>query len=580
MTEQNEKLGSFFNNSFNAFLKAMPEIPALMGIGNIMEFKGLKSGFADYSLQGYEDRIVQISRISEQLHSFDRDSMTPDQQLSYDIYDFFLDYNCFDNQVGKNGDAYVHHSYPIKHKNGVQNDLLILMTNFHDIQDEQDAKAYLSRLSKLKEVLSQLAKGVVAREKKGIILPRVGTDIVLEELKRFLAINVSENNLLVSFRDKLDALSSLDSSIKEDFLAKAEHIIAQDVYPAYENLLAVMTDQSPRCPLQPGAWQLPDGDGYYDYLAKTYTTVDLSVDQIHEIGLQEIKRLHQEMEAGLSASGFYGKPIRELLDALRHDPKYHFPSGDKGRKQILSYYNQLTLDIREKLPQIFDNYPKTDCNVVACPEYLEDKRITNYTPPTIDGTRPGLVELNVGQELLKAKWEMPATAYHEGYPGHHLQLVIAQELEGLPLFRKTIVNSAYIEGWAKYAEILPGRFGFNKDPLCELARKHGELISSVYLAVDTGIHRYRWDREAAIRFYMENAFEDRLAAEYTVDRIIVTPGYTLSYKIGMLKMTQLHDRMKNSLGDQFNIREFHNLVLQNGSIPLFVLENIINNRCR
>ncbi|MEP6809100.1 MAG: DUF885 domain-containing protein, partial [Chthoniobacterales bacterium] len=334
----------------------------------------------------------------------------------------------------------------------------------------------------------------------------------------------------------------------------------------------------PKTTTDDGVWKLPDGAAYYAHLLRENTTTTLNPAEIHALGLAEVARIEGEMRVLLDANGFAGQPIAPALATLTKDPRFLYPNDDTGRAAALAEYTRLIDQALERSKQLFSSIPKAKIEVRRVPEFKEATGPgAYYEGPAMDGTRPGIFYANLRDLSEEPKWSMPTLAYHEGVPGHHFQIATAQELKGLPQFRKLIPFTAYQEGWALYTEWLAKDAGwYEGDPFGDLGRLQAELFRAVRLVVDTGIHAQRWTREQAIAYMLEHTGMGEKEVTSEIERYIVAPGQACAYKVGMLKIQELRKRAQTELGDKFDQRDFHDVVLKNGALPLEVLEQQVN----
>jgi uncharacterized protein (DUF885 family) len=375
--------------------------------------------------------------------------------------------------------------------------------------------------------------------------------------------------------DKIDA-GTMDQAAKDAVLAAAAAEVESSVYPAYRELIAYFESIQPKATSNDGAWSLPDGKEYYDYEVRSNTTTTMSAEEIHEIGVREVARIAAEMDAILVAAGYTEGTIGARVRALGDDPSQLYPDTPEGREQILKEYMRIIAEINAGLDDWFATMPKAGVQVQRVPEFSQATAPgAYYQPPSLDGARPGTFYANLRNVNEVTKFGMRTLAYHEAVPGHHFQIAIAQELQGLPIFRRMIPFTAYAEGWALYSEQVAWEAGFQDNPLDNLGRLQAEMFRAVRLVVDTGLHAKRWTREQAIGYMIDytGMGDDEVAAE--IERYLVLPGQALAYKVGMMKILDLRERARAELGDKFDIRAFHDVVLKNGSMPLTVLEGVV-----
>jgi uncharacterized protein (DUF885 family) len=368
------------------------------------------------------------------------------------------------------------------------------------------------------------------------------------------------------------------ASIPEDaqrrYTAQAQKLIRREIVPAYRRFHRFfVNDYLPACPDEVGAWKQPRGDTFYAWAARRFTTTPLTPDQIHDIGLAEVERIRAEMEAIREGVGFDGD-LQAFFAHLRSDPQFYYASGE----ELLEAYQALSKRVDPELPRLFGRIPRLPYGVRPIPDNIApDTTTAYYLPGAADGTRAGWYYVNLYKPETRPKYEMEALTLHEAMPGHHFQIALAQELDGLPQFRRSSRGmTAFVEGWGLYAESLGEELGFYRDPYAKFGALTYEMWRAVRLVVDTGLHHKRWSRQQAIDFFMANAAKSELDIVNEIDRYIAWPGQALAYKIGELKIRELRTRAEQKLGDRFDVRTFHDRVLGNGAIPLDVLERQID----
>jgi uncharacterized protein (DUF885 family) len=382
----------------------------------------------------------------------------------------------------------------------------------------------------------------------------------------------ADSPLLADFRTKVKALA-VDEARRESLLARAEIALLTSVEPAYKSVITWAQAMQQQATDDDGIWKLPDGATYYDYLLENFTTTKLTAAEIHAIGLREVARLHEDMRKVMKEVGFEGD-LKQFFEFMRTDERFYYPDTAAGRAAWLADANGHIAAMRAKLPELFVTVPKSDI-VVRAVEPFREKSAGKafYQRPSLDGTRPGVFYGNLYQMKEMPKFELEALVYHEAIPGHHMQNAVATEEQSLPRFRRAGGYSAYSEGWGLYSERLGKEMGFYTDPWSEFGRLALELHRAVRLVVDTGLHAQRWTREQTIRYHVENSPTGEEAAIRATERYILNPGQATAYMIGMLKIVELRERAAAALGPRFDLREFHDLVLRTGGVPLTVLES-------
>ena len=419
--------------------------------------------------------------------------------------------------------------------------------------------------------------GLNIREDKGILLPGLALKKVIDGMQEFVDLPAQENSLYFTFKEKLEKLEDLDDATREELLSDTEKQIIERVYPAYQLMIDYFKSLESKVTDDHGVWKFPNGDEFYAYMLKNHTTTNYTPEQVHNIGLSEVARIDLEMREILDGLDFPNdSSIGYYIDSLSKDAKYLFPNNDEGRAAAIAEYERLITEISNNLDDVFDVRPKAAVEVRRVPEFREKTAAgAYYNAPAMDGSRPGIFFANLRDMNEIIQWGMATLAYHEAVPGHHFQIAIQRELEGLPTFRTVLPFTAYSEGWALYAERLAWEYGFHEDPLTNLGRLQAEQFRAVRLVVDTGIHFKRWTRDQAIKFMREHTGMPLGEVITEIERYIVTPGQACAYKIGMMKILELREKARSVMGENFDIREFHNVILKNGSMPLEILEQVV-----
>jgi uncharacterized protein (DUF885 family) len=448
----------------------------------------------------------------------------------------------------------------------------------HQVNSVEDAENYISRLHKVKVKFEQNLEGLKLREQKGIIPPRFVIDRVLEEMTEFVSKPVEENILYSSLQKKLTDAEGISPDDQTRLLSLAKEEIISSVHPAYQLFINYFERVADKATNDDGIWKLPDGDIVYAQALKFFTTTDYSADYIHDIGLKDVDRIQLEIMAILQKENYdVSQGFTSAIESLAAEEKFYYPDTKEGREQILIDYQTILDEINVGLDSAFRIRPKASMKVRRIPEFKEKTAPgAYYQQPSIDGSRPGMFFANLYDIKATPKYSMRTLAYHEGIPGHHFQIAIAMELEGMPLFRRMSPFTAYTEGWALYTERLAWDLGFQDDPFDNIGRLQAELFRAVRLVVDTGIHHKRWTRQEAIDYMVANTGMAQSDVVSEIERYIVMPGQATSYKVGMMKILELRDKAKSSLGDKFDLRDFHDVILKNGAVPLDILTRLVD----
>ncbi len=471
------------------------------------------------------------------------------------------------------------YSYPVNQMFGTHSQVPSLLINQHSISDEQDAKAYIARLNAVPALFSQLQQQLAQRAEAGIIAPKFVFPHVIsasENVIKGAPFDTGEpSTLLADFTKKVAALA-LDENSKKLLIDEATVALLTSVKPAYTSLISYLQQLEQQADTVDGVWRFKDGEQFYNNALKRTTTTDLTAAQIHQLGLDEVARIHSEMRAIMQQTGFDGD-LKAFFDFMQNDPQFYYPDTAEGKAAYLAEATAVIDHMRTRLDELFLVKPKAEMIVKAVEPFREQTAgKAFYQQPSMDGSRPGIYYANLYRMSDMPKYELEALAYHEGIPGHHMQLAIAQELTEMPKFRRFGGYTAYIEGWGLYTELLPKEIGLYQDPYSDFGRLAMELWRACRLVVDTGIHAKQWSREQAIQYLLDNTPNTETAIEKAIERYIVMPSQATAYKIGMIKIIELREKAKTALGDKFDIRKFHDVVLKNGAVPLDVLEQLVD----
>lgn len=506
------------------------------------------------------------------LQRYNREELSGQKAISYDIMEWRLT-----NRV--DGEPWLFYGFPVTQMGGVHRGLPVFMENTHRVIHEKSARRYIERLEAFKTKFGQITESVNYRAEIGVIPPILVFDHVLTQMYAFVSMPPQENPLYTGFESKIDALpeipDDLKSSLKEDVIAR----IQTHVYPGYQILIEAMENLRDSATADVGVWTLPNGDEYYRHRVRSSLTLDMEPDTIHAIGLAEVERIQVEMEALFDQLGITEGTVSERFAALETLPDMFYPEEETSFDQIIKDYTAMVELLYEETAPLFNRLPASPIEVRRVPEFTEATAPSaNYTPPSLDGRRPGIFFRNLRNLNEIPKYGMMTLSAHEAVPGHHFQVALQREIENVPSFRQLNNFTAFAEGWALYAERLVWEAGVYKDdPLGDLGRLQAEMFRAVRLVVDTGIHLKRWTREEAIAYMLEHTgmHEDQIISE--VERYIVMPGQALAYKIGMMHIQNLRSQAESTLGERFDLARFHDVILMNGSLPLQVLTRVVEN---
>ncbi|MCA9693648.1 MAG: DUF885 domain-containing protein [Myxococcales bacterium] len=552
------------------FLEFALDHPMVLSSLRVLEPMGIdfhNDDLDDFSVAATRDRLAQVERALATLRRYDRDAL--DDPLSYDVLEWFL---------ADQADAarFAFHDYPVNQLAGLQSELPDFMINTHQLTDEETAADYVARVERFGVAIDQVLESVTYREQRGVAPPRFVMTRVLEETRAFVRPPTREHVLFTHFAAALAELpvDADDRAALEDRLAAA---LEDVVYPAYGRLIDHYAALEPTASEDDGVWKLPDGAAYYAAMLRHHTTTELGAAEIHAIGLAEVARIQAEMKEILQAEGRDATDFGATMQALAGEPRFLYPDTDDGRAQILADYQAIIDEIDAGMGAVFTLRPTAGVTVERVPEFKQATAPgAYYESAPLDGSKPGVFYVNLRSVAEIPRFGMRTLAYHEAIPGHHYQITVARDLEGVPFFRRIIPFTAYIEGWALYAERVALEQGFERDPYDRLGALQAELFRAVRLVVDTGIHHARWTRAEAIEYMLANTGMPRTDVIAEIERYIVTPGQACAYKVGQLKLLELRARAQAQLGARFELAAFHALVLERGALPLTLLEREVD----
>jgi uncharacterized protein (DUF885 family)/glyoxylase-like metal-dependent hydrolase (beta-lactamase superfamily II) len=555
-------IGAFFESFAKEWMRADPQ-----GATELQYFDGAEQDALDRQLtpatrEYQRQRIALARRGLDQLRAFDRQALSPEDAISYAALEWQLD------DIVR-GEPFLDHKFPYEQFRGVQRQLPDFFANTHPLRNARDAENYLARLEQVGPVLDAATADARALGDKGLLPPSFILDATIAQMERFAAPPAAENYIVRSFADRLPAIAGLEPARRQALVDRATSLVADGVYPAWKRGLALLREQRPKAKDDAGLWRLPQGDASYRQALRHYTTTDLSPDEIHALGLAQVARIESEMDGLLKTLGYTSGSVNERLKKLEADaPEIKDPDP---RAVILADYDHVIRDAEKRCETLFDLRPQAPVVVRREPEFSEANAAAHYTAPARDGSRPGIFWAPLAPRTFRTSDVRRTLAYHEAVPGHHFQIALQQEMPGLARFRQDRVFgglSAFSEGWGLYAEHLAAEQGwYEGDVPGRLVQLGGELMRARRLVVDTGLHAKHWTRQQVIDYGITVA---------ETERYVVMPGQACSYMVGELRLLALRDKMKAALGDRFSLREFHNVVLRTGTVPLDVLEQVVD----
>ncbi|PKI01867.1 DUF885 family protein [Glaciecola sp. 33A] len=564
---ESQTLAAFFAQSREIDLKRSPMAQSYLGIKwDYDKWGDFSEANADETRALMETRLTQASE-------FDVTKLSDPEKLSLSIYKVDLERKLANDQ-------FRHHTYIMDQFSAWHTTVPSFLINIHRIENEEDAQAYISRLNKVAPLFDQVIEQLRIREKLGVMPPAWSYDQMMQAAANVVKGNPfsespADSTIFADFKQKLDA-SELSNAEKSGLIADANTALLTSVKPAYEKLLQELGKQRLLTPEGDGVWRLPNGSAWYQNRLNWFTTTELNAQEVHQIGLDNVERIHELMRGIMQQVKFEGS-LQTFFLFMRNDDQFYYTNTDEGRQRYMTEAKDFIDKMEAKLPEYFGLTPKARMVVKRVEAFREQSAgKAFYQSPSKDGSRPGTYYANLFDMRSMPTYQMEALAYHEGIPGHHMQRAIAQELEGIPEFQKYVTFTAYTEGWGLYTEELGKDMGFYADPYSDFGRLAMELWRACRLVVDTGLHEMQWSREKAIQYLIDNTPNPEADSVKAIERYIAMPGQATAYMIGKLKIMELRDRAQTELGDKFDYRDFHDTILKDGPVPLTVLEESVN----
>ncbi|BDU15208.1 DUF885 domain-containing protein [Lysobacter auxotrophicus] len=575
--DQAETVGSMMDRQTMDEVRRNPELRTLLGLsGDGIDLSGQ---LTDVGLARRAELRARMQGNLDELKRFDPARLTGQERWNYGLLSWF-----YQTQIDLMKPDWTPawlpagaSTYAVDQLFSIPVSLPGFLENQHPVRDEAGAVSYVSRLRAVETKIDQVRANFDMQAKQGVLPPQTAMEGAASQIRALISVDPAKSPLVTSFEPKLAALKLPDAR-RDALLAQAVQAVRDDANPAYARLLARLDEEIAKQPGDRGVWALPDGAAFYDAALRWNTSTNLDADRIHALGVSEVARIEREMDARLRAQGRREGSVGERMSALVTDPRFQYEDTDAGHAALIADIRRNLAKLDPHVPEYFGRTPPQPLDVRAVPKQAEANAPgAYYIQPAMDGSRPGIFFVNFGNLKANTRWSLPTLTYHEGSPGHHFQISIAQTLTDLPMLRRSLNPSAFTEGWALYAEQLGAEMGlYRDDPWGDIGRLRAELFRSVRLVVDTGLHRKRWTPQQAIDYMRAHTGMPESEVRSEVYRYLVQPGQACSYKIGHLKFVELRDRAKRELGDRFDIRAFHDLVLGNGAVPLAVLEASID----
>lgn len=568
VVNESERLEMFFEHTYQEDLKASPLTQSYRGLKwDYDKWDDISDARQSAYIETRRARLIEAN-------GFAQSALSDTQKLSLELFKTAI------NRRLAN-DEFRQHSYIMNQLSAYHTMVPSFLINIHKVSNISDAEAYIARLNGVRLLFDQLIQQLALREQLGIFPPQWSYDQMIQSAHNVIAGNpfeesATDSSLWGDVKQKLNALD-ISNAEKAGLLARAETALRNSVQPAYQKLIATLVSQQAKSPAGDGAWRLPNGDKWYQNRLAWYTTTDLNAEQVHQLGVDNVKRIHAAMRDIMVQVGFTGS-LQEFFVKMRSDDQFYYPASEQGRARYMTEAKAYIDQMKARIPEYFGLVPKADM-VIKRVEAFRERSAGKafYQSPANNGSRPGIYYANLYNMRDMPTYQMEALAYHEGIPGHHMQRAVTQELEGIPNFQKYASFTAYTEGWGLYTEELGKDMGFYQDPYSDFGRLAMELWRACRLVVDTGIHAQRWSRQQAIDYLVKNTPNPENDAVKAIERYIVIPGQATAYMIGKLKIMELRARAQAQLGENFDWRGFHDEILKDGPVPLSILENKVNN---
>ncbi len=565
-------INNYINKATISFAMETPELMTQLGLidNTPLDFHSGKLG--DYTESGEQKQLAKLRKARAGLDKYGPEGLEGQELLSYEIVAWF-----FDDLIRQA--EFEHGGYRVNQISGVTVDMPQFLTDTHVIISEKSAERYVSRVREFGRVLQEVRARVEGDRAAGVIPPDFIIDKSIAGMQAFIEGGAAGNILVTSLPARLDKVEGLSTQKKAELVAEAAEAVESGVIPGYEAMTALMQDMRAEATHDAGIWRIPDGERIYAAALKSRTTTNMSAEEIHALGLSEVARIEAEVGAILTAAGLTEGTQSQRVEALMTDPAHNFTNDEAGRQEMLDYLVQLNKQVMAKAGDYFVTLPPQPLEIVRVPEYSQDSSAGGYyTPPALDGSRPGRFYINQKTAADNPRWTLPTLLYHEAAPGHHFQISAAQLITGVPMIRKFSPFTAYTEGWALYAErIAATDMGmYDEDALGDLGRLKAEMFRAVRLVVDSGMHAKKWSREEAIAYMKEKTgqTEDEVVRE--IERYAVWPAQATAYKTGQLSILAARARAEAALGARFDLKQFHEALLGSGAMPLGILDKVVD----
>jgi len=564
-------VNNYINKASGAMLMDSPEMLTMIGMIDNTPLDFHSDELADYTKAQDDKTLAKARKARKNLDKYGPDGLEGQELLSWKTTAWFLDDNLQQAEIEYSG-------YRVTQLSGVTVNMPQFLTDTHTIKHEKSARRYVTRVNEFGRVLKEVHARVEDDRENGVVAPDFILEAVLEGLRSFVEGGADDNPLVTTLPAKLDKIEGMSDKTKAEIIADTKIAVREQVIPGYEAMITLHEDMLETTNHDAGIWRIPNGEKIYQLALRSNTTTNMTADEIHRIGLSEVARIEKEMNAILEGEGLTEGSVTDRVNQLMSADEHLFPNTDEGRQEVLDYLVKLNDDIMTKAGNYFSDLPPQKLEIVRIPEYSQDGAPGGYyNMAAMDGSRPGRFYINLKDTKDNPRWTLPTLLYHEAAPGHHFQISKAQNIKGVPMIRKMGLFNAYTEGWALYAErlVADDMNLYADDPLGDLGRLQAEMFRAVRLVVDTGMHAKKWSREKAIDYMLEKTGNSEADVIREIERYVVWPGQATAYKTGQLAILKIRADAESQLGDQFNLKAFHDIVLDNGALPLGLLEETV-----
>lgn len=564
-------VNNYINKASLNIVADSPEMLSYMGMidNTLLDFHSDKLG--KYTKEQDDISLEKLKKARAGMDKYGPDGLEGQELLSWKITAWF-----FDDLIA--GSEFEYGDYPMNQLSGPMVDMPQFLTDTHAVKNKKSAERYAARVSEFGRVIKEMEVRVQDYADNGVVAP----DFVLQKsitgMRSFIDGGAAQNPLVTTLHARLDKVEGLSDAFKSELAAEVESLVSREIIPGYERMIAMHEKLLETATSDAGIWRIPNGAKIYETALRSNTTTDMTADEIHNIGLAEVARIESAMDVILQSQGLTEGSVSERVAVMMTREDQIYEDSDAGRAAMIAELERLNAEVMEKAGDFFVTLPPQKLEVKRVPEYSQDGAPGGYySCPALDGSRPGQFYINLKDPVDNPKWTLPTLLYHEAAPGHHFQISRSQMIEDVPILRKMSPFTAYTEGWALYAEYIAANdMGmYDNNPLGDLGRLQAEMFRAVRLVIDTGMHHKRWSREKAIDYMAEKTGNSAGDVEREIERYAVWPGQATAYKTGQLAILRLRQHAEDELGDAFVLRDFNEMILADGAMPLGILEGVV-----